>query len=186
MTAIDEIFEALETRGSDLYGTHRVTQAEHALQCAANAEAAGAPPTLVAAALLHDFGQMLHGLGRDTPLRGIDNRHEIVGADWLAQYYPPAVTEPIRLHVPAKRYLCAAEPGYWDKLSEGSKRSLVVQGGPFSPQQVDEYLALPYAREAARLRQWDDEAKVPGAVTRTFEDYRELLMSVMTTQRSAA
>jgi predicted HD phosphohydrolase len=34
--------------------------------------------------------------------------------------FAPAVLAPIRLHVDAKRCLCALDTGYWDTLSPGS------------------------------------------------------------------
>ena len=54
------------------------------------------------------------------------------------------LTKLVRLHVPAKRYLCAVDPEYWEGLSDVSKRSLKVQGGPLSPAEAAEFAALPY------------------------------------------
>ena len=120
------------TRGRALYFGEAVSEAEHALQSAALARADGAGDTLVVAALLHDVGHLLHGLGEDLAERGLDGRHEEVGHAWLSDYFGPAVAEPVRLHVAAKRYLCAVEPAYLTGLSPASRQSLGLQGGPFA------------------------------------------------------
>jgi phosphonate degradation associated HDIG domain protein len=165
----------LAERGAARYGGEQVSQLEHALQCAALAEADGAAPELVAAALLHDVGHLLHRHGDDAAQRGVDDRHEQIGAGWLARGFVPAVAEPVRLHVPAKRYLCATDPAYFGALSAGSVRSLALQGGPLTPGEAVAFLAAPHAAEAVRLRRWDEAAKVPGAATPPLAQFRSLL-----------
>lgn len=172
MTAIEEVFLAFSERGADLYVGEAVTQQEHALQAAWAAEQAGAPSALIAAALLHDIGHLLHDLPEDCADDGIDDRHEGLGANWLAEHFVPAVVEPVRLHVAAKRYLCVAEPGYGERLSAASVRSLELQGGPFTALQAERFIAAPHAREAVALRQWDEQAKVPGLSTPALEHFR--------------
>lgn len=152
-----------------------MTQEEHALQCAELAAADGAPATLIAAALLHDIGHLLHDLPADAPERGIDDLHETLGGRWLESRFVPAVTEPVRLHVAAKRYLCATEPAYEAALSEPSRVSLGLQGGPFSPNEVASFEQNPYFRDALRLRRWDDTGKVDGLVTRAVADFADIL-----------
>src|SRR5262245_61942543 len=107
MSVIDRLFALFHERGVGAYFGEAVTETEHALQCACLAEQAGAAPELVAAALLHDVGHLMHGLGEDVADRGIDGRHEAVGAAWLGRHFGPTVAVPVRLHVAAKRYLCA-------------------------------------------------------------------------------
>jgi [1-hydroxy-2-(trimethylamino)ethyl]phosphonate dioxygenase len=165
MNPIDRVFGCFDRHGSEDYGTDRVKQLEHALQCAALAEAEGAEATLITAALLHDIGHLIHDLGDSPAARGIDDRHEALGREWLAQWFGEAVTEPVRLHVPAKRYLTATDAGYFATLSPGSVRSLELQGGPFSPEGAADFIGQPFASEAVRLRRWDEAAKVPGKVT---------------------
>ena len=165
MTAIEEIRKLFERGGGREYGGERVTQLAHALQCAAAADAAGAPAPLIVAALLHDVGHLIHGLGARPAERGIDDRHEERGAEWLARRFGLEVTEPVRLHVDAKRYLCATEAGYFQGLSAASVRSLALQGGPFEADAAAAFIDAPYAREAVRLRRWDESAKVAGAAT---------------------
>lgn len=165
MTPIELIFERFDLHGGKDYGGERVRQLEHALQCAALAEAEGAAPALITASLLHDIGHLIHDLGREPAARGIDDRHEVLGQDWLKRWFGADVTEPVRLHVPAKRYLTATDTGYFATLSPGSVRSLALQGGPFLPEAAAEFIDQPHAAEAVRLRRWDEGAKVPGKAT---------------------
>ncbi|MEU8460992.1 phosphonate degradation HD-domain oxygenase [Streptomyces sp. NPDC029003] len=171
-----------EGEGSAEYFGEEVTQAEHMLQAGALAEAAGAPDHLVAAALLHDIGHF-HGTvtGRDLMEDGLDNRHSHTGADWLARWFGPEVTEPVRLHVAAKRYLCTAEPGYFGLLSEASVHTLRVQGGPMDPEQVRAFEALPGAADAVAVRRWDERAKDPLMDTPDFAYFRPLLERLLRT-----
>ncbi|MCM5682880.1 phosphohydrolase [Schlegelella sp. S2-27] len=179
--------EALYTaRGQRLYsGRHaeRVTALEHALQCAQLAEWADADEPLVAAAFLHDLGHLLI----DEPVPGDqDDRHEECALDLLCADFGAAVTGPIRLHVAAKRYLCAREPGYQSGLSAASAHTLSLQGGPMTPVEAAAFEALPHAMEAVQLRRWDDLAKVPGKPTPPLAYYLGVLQGVMQASRRPA
>lgn len=165
MTVVDQIVRLFETRGGSEYGGEAVTQLEHALQAARLAERESEADALVAAALLHDVGHLLHDLPEDAPDDGIDDHHENSAASFLERHFPPSVTEPVRLHVAAKRYLCAVDPSYLGSLSEPSRVSLGLQGGPMSDEEVASFDANAYARDAVRLRRWDDAAKVRGLPT---------------------
>jgi [1-hydroxy-2-(trimethylamino)ethyl]phosphonate dioxygenase len=133
---------------------------------------AGASPADIVAALLHDVGHLLHALGDDCADHGIDDRHEELGVRFLAKHFPPAVTEPVRLHVAAKRYLCAVEPGYFDALSPPSVVSLKLQGGPMSDAEKAEFESHPHFAAAVALRKRDDTAKQVGLVTPPFPHFR--------------
>lgn len=166
-------------KGGDHYG-EGVSQMDHALQSAMLAEADGAADALVVAALLHDIGHFLHPDAQAAADRGVSDRHEHIGAGWLAEGgFAAEVTEPIRLHVDAKRYLCAAEPGYRAGLSAASRRSLDAQGGTFDTAAADQFTALPYAGDAVRLRRWDDSAKVVGKPTADWDHYRTTVARVL-------
>ena len=178
-TVIERIFRLFKEHGDASYIGEPVSQTEHALQAAWAAEKAGADSTLIAAALLHDIGHLLHHLPEDCAEHGIDDRHEDLGARWLARSFPAAVTEPIRLHVPAKRYLCATKPGYLEKLSEASVLSLKLQGGPFSPDEVREFLKNPHARAAVTLRHWDEEAKIKDLETPGLQHFQPHLEAAL-------
>jgi phosphonate degradation associated HDIG domain protein len=162
-------------RGGGEYHGEAVTQLEHALQTAHLAETDGRPAEWIAAALLHDVGHLLHGHGEDYLAYGINDRHEDLGARFLASCFGPAVTEPIRLHVPAKRYLCTVRPGYFKALSAASVRSLELQGGPMIAEEVREFESHPHFAAAAAVREYDDRAKVVGLPTPAFGHFREYL-----------
>jgi gamma-butyrobetaine dioxygenase len=185
---VDAIAELFASAGAADYLGEPVTVAEHLLQAGALAGAAGAPPALVAAALLHDAGHLRGSdpladgpelSGREL-MAGTDNDHGERGAAWLARWFPPAVTEPVRLHVAAKRYLCAAEPGYLGLLSPASVYTLSVQGGPMSAAEADAFTADPCAAGAVAVRRWDDAAKDPAADVPGFAWYRSLLEGLLT------
>jgi len=178
MDATDTVISLLSRGSSDLYSGERVSQLEHALQCAHFAEQAGAEDSLIVATLLHDIGHILEG-GERAAERGVDARHEMLGADWLARHFGPEVSEPVRLHVAAKRYLCATDPGYFDRLSAASVRSLALQGGPMSPTEVAAFEADPFAMAAVRLRQWDEQGKVVGLRTPDAAHYRERIAAAL-------
>jgi phosphonate degradation associated HDIG domain protein len=175
MTVVDTLFALFRERGRGMYFGEDVTETDHALQCARLADASGAPGPLVAAALLHDVGHLLHGLPEDIAGRGIDGRHEDAGSRWLARSFGPEVVDPVRLHVAAKRYLCAVEPDYAAGLSESSRVSLGLQGGAFSPDEAARFEREPFWRDAVTVRRWDDEAKVPGLAVPGLEHYRPCL-----------
>jgi phosphonate degradation associated HDIG domain protein len=162
-------------RGGGEYHGEAVTQLEHALQAAHMAETDGRPAEWIAAALLHDVGHLLHGHGEDYLEHGINDRHEDLGARFLAHGFGPAVTEPIRLHVPAKRYLCAARSDYFATLSSASVRSLELQGGAMSADEVREFERHPHFAAAAAIREYDDRAKVVGLSTPPFAHFRTYL-----------
>jgi phosphonate degradation associated HDIG domain protein len=167
MTAdiVADIARRLDVNGQHRYGLSDINQIQHGLQAAWLAEQAGDPPSLIAAALMHDIGHMLHDLGENPAGEGIDDRHEEVGYAYLAARFGPEVTEPVRLHVAAKRYLCGKEADYFAKLSQDSVLSLSLQGGPMSAGEIAEFERLPFWREAVRLRRYDEGAKVKGLAT---------------------
>lgn len=171
--AADRLRELFDGPGASDYLGESVSQAEHMLQAAALAEHDGASPELVVAALLHDVGHFTGPLTGDDLMSGTDNRHSHVAADWLATWFGPAVTEPIRLHVAAKRYLCAVEPAYANSLSPASSYTLQVQGGPMNDQEITDFEAEPYAADAVRLRRWDDAAKSPSVSVPGFDHYQQ-------------
>ena len=172
---LDELVDIYERRATRPYGLEGVSQLEHALQTATIAQDAGQPDTLVAAALLHDVGHMVHGLGENPADGGVDDRHEALGAAALVGLFPDSVCEPIRLHVAAKRYLVAADPLYRARLSTDSILSLALQGGPMSNVDMNEFHAGTWFQHALSLRKFDEEAKIPNALTPSFRDFLPLL-----------
>ncbi|HBH51292.1 MAG TPA: metal-dependent phosphohydrolase [Planctomycetaceae bacterium] len=166
-----EILELFRRRGDSQYGSEPVSQREHALQAAWFAEESGAASSLVAAALLHDVGHLLHDLPHDAPEQGIDDHHETLAARWLRRRFPEVVCQAVQWHVAAKRYLCAVEPAYFGQLSPASILSLGLQGGPMTDPERAAFESLPGASDAVRLRRWDDAAKIPGLHTPPVEHF---------------
>jgi len=173
-TTLDDLFGRLRDRGDGAYGLSSVSQKEHALQAAALAAEQGLGDAMVIAALFHDVGHLVDDRDVDFAADGIDDHHEDVSADLVAPLFGPAVAEPIRLHVAAKRYLCATEASYFAKLSPDSVRSLDLQGGPMSADEVAAFDAHPFAAQAVALRRIDEQAKVPGRAVPGLESYRDM------------
>jgi [1-hydroxy-2-(trimethylamino)ethyl]phosphonate dioxygenase len=179
VSVVDEIFRVFRERGEAAYLGEPVSLAEHSLQTALAAEQDGAHERLVAAALLHDYGHLLHDVPEDAADHGLDTQHENVAHAFLGRHFGPEVVEPIRLHVAAKRYLCAVDPAYVATLSPASLLSLELQGGPCGPQEVADFEASPFAADAVRLRRYDDVAKQPGLETPGLEHYRPALEAAL-------
>ncbi len=165
MLSLQDIETLFARRGGEMYAGEPVTQLEHALQTAALAEGEGADDQLVTASLLHDLGHLLQDLGETPTLRGVDDVHQYAALPFLRGLFGDRVLGGIRLHVDAKRYLCATRPEYHDALSADSQRSLRLQGGSFDAAQAAAFIAQSGAHDALRLRQWDDLAKTAGAAT---------------------
>jgi phosphonate degradation associated HDIG domain protein len=163
--SLETLVKTMGDLGHRQYGSEAVSQLAHGLQCATLAEAAGSSQSLIAAALLHDIGHLIHDLGEDAAEQGIDDRHEYRAIPALKQLFGPAVAEPVRLHVNAKRYLCAVDRHYWTSLSPESQISLELQGGIYTPAEAEVFITQPFAAEAVKLRQWDDLAKNPDCET---------------------
>ena len=174
---LNDIERLFAAKGDRMYAGEPVTQLQHALQSAELAERDGADEPLVLAAFLHDLGHLINDQGETPTLRGIDDRHEYVAMPFLRELFGAAVLQPIRLHVDAKRYLCARGDGrvsgaeYWAGLSVDSRRSLELQGGIFSAAEADAFIEQPHATDAVRLRLWDDLAKMADAATPPAERY---------------
>jgi len=188
---VDTMVEDIATRLADIlggkgqrrYGLSGVNQLQHALQAALLAENAGCAPSLIAAALLHDIGHMVHGhmvhgMGEDPLADGVDDRHEILGHAYLTRFFGAELCEPVRLHVAAKRYLCGTEPDYFSRLAPDSVRSLALQGGPMTNEEAAAFRALPYAEDAVRLRRFDEGAKVMNRSTPPVAHFRRYLGSL--------
>ena len=180
--SISDICVLFARKGGRAYAGEPVNQIEHALQTAMRAEEDGAGPALVTAALLHDLGHLLNDQGESPTLRGVDDLHQYAALPFLRALFADDVLVPIRLHVDAKRYLCATRAGYFEALSADSKRSLVLQGGMFTPEEAKAFIAQPHAADAVRLRLWDDLAKVENAVTPSLAHF---VVAIEAAQRPA-
>jgi len=170
---LNEIEVLFERRGGEQYSGEPVTQLEHALQCAALAEAEGADDALVTAALLHHIGHLIQDFGATPTLRGIDDLHQYAALPFLRGLFAERVLGAIGAHVDAKRYLCAVRPGYLEALSADSQRSLALQGGVFDAAQAATFIGREGAVDAVRVRVWDDLAKSPAMPTPPLSHFLE-------------
>ena len=176
---VDALFNYMEERGQSFYD-EVVTQLEHALQCAALAQQNDASSTLITSALLHDLGHfILDEHNADKAFLATDLNHEEIGAQYMEPFFPEAVTTPIRLHVPAKRYLCTTDASYHEGLSDASKKSLIVQGGVMSDEEREAFEQILHFEDALTLRRWDDLAKVKGLKTARLETYQDIVQQCL-------
>lgn len=175
---VDGIVDLYARKGGASYG-EGVSMNEHGLQAALLAEQEGQPGPMIVAALLHDIGHLLHDMPEDIADQGIDSQHESLASAWLSQYFPMSVSEPVRLHVAAKRFLCATVPGYFADLSEASVQSLQLQGGQMSSAESDAFRTEAFMGAALRLRRWDDLAKVVGQKTPGFDHFRPAIVAAL-------
>ncbi len=177
---LNDISALINTQGSKQYGGEAVSQLEHALQCAYLAECAQETEETIVAAFLHDIGHLLSAGKVDTPIIDdqTDDLHQYIALPFIRTLFSDAVLEPIKLHVDAKRYLCAVDNGYWSTLSDASKKSLALQGGTYSDQEAAAFESNIYGQQAVRLRRYDDLAKTPGAITPDLSHYLAIMHRV--------
>lgn len=166
-----EITVLFTHHGGDLYGGEDIDQTAHALQCAQLAEEVSAPPRMILAALLHDIGHLLHDDFEQTAKGNTDRLHEELGYAFLKSCLGEGVAEPVRLHVAAKRYLCATKPVYLGQLSAASKHSLKLQGGPMDKAEIAAFEQNRFYRDAVKLRYWDDLGKDPAMTTKSLAHF---------------
>ncbi|GLQ06743.1 HD domain-containing protein [Sneathiella chinensis] len=178
-TIVPFIGDIFKRRGADSYLGEQVTMSEHMLQAAQLAEKLGASDEAIAAALLHDIGHYTSEFPADAIAAGQDNFHEQAGADLLAAFFPAAVTDCIRHHVAAKRYLCAVNPDYFNQLSEASVQTLRLQGGPMSEDEAAAFAKLPNLDLILQVRYWDDAAKMKNKKTPDFDYYAPVLQRLV-------
>jgi phosphonate degradation associated HDIG domain protein len=175
MSVADEVLAIYGARGAGAYFGERVSMTEHGLQAAWFAQVEAAPEPLIIASLLHDIGHLLEAVPDDLADWTADAHHEESGARWLAQRFGPQISEPVRLHVAAKRYLCATDAEYLRQLSPASIHTLKLQGGPMSREEARAFEREPQHREAVRVRRWDDQGKVAGLKTPPLTAYLDRL-----------
>lgn len=171
------LFDYLTQHGNETY-EEDVTQMQHALQAAHLALEANQDPEYVTAALFHDIGHIIADdpENKNNPTLKNDS-HEQIAADCFEGIFPEKVIEPIRLHVPAKRYLCTKNPDYYAGLSEPSRKSFHLQGGEMPAEEVAQFESNSYYKEAVQLRIWDDKAKNVTAEVPSLESYQQVVLA---------
>ena len=166
-------------KGGESYLGEAVTMRDHMLQAAWQAENAGASDKVIAAALLHDIGHYVGEFGDDYIEKGLDNRHQLSGAKILENFFDIEVVQPVKLHVDAKRYLCAVDPDYLNELSDASIKTLALQGGPMNQAEVEEFESQPGYETAVQVRKYDDNAKDPYISTPSIEHYLKYVQKAL-------
>lgn len=178
-TIVPFLAEIFDSRGAEEYLGEPVTMAEHMLQGATMAEEAGMTEEIIVATLLHDIGHFHSEFGTFSMDDTEDRHHEEAGARVLDSFFPSLVTDCVRLHVAAKRYLCAVDPEYFNALSEASVHSLKLQGGPMTAEEVTAFERNPNLREIVQVRHLDDAGKRADMVTPGFAHFAPMVQRVV-------
>ena len=178
-TIVQFLQDIFERRGGEEYLGEPVTMAEHMLQGATIAEQTGMDEIIVVAALLHDVGHFTSEFGMFTMDDTEDRLHEEAGAQVLSAFFPTLVTDCVRYHVAAKRYLCATKPEYFERLSEASVHSLNLQGGPMSDDEVTEFEKNPNLKQIIQVRYLDEAGKRADMVTPDFSHFAPMVQRVV-------
>ena len=166
-------------RGGEEYLGEPVTMAEHMLQGATIAEQNGQEETIIVGALLHDIGHFTSEFGTFNMEDTEDRFHEDAGADVLADFFPPVITDCVRFHVAAKRYLCAAKSEYFNRLSPASVKSLELQGGPMSNAERVEFEKNPHLQEIIQVRYLDEAGKRADMDISSFSHFAPMVQRIV-------
>ena len=178
-TIVDFIADIFARRGAEEYLGEPVTIAEHMLQGATLAERAGHGEDTIVAALLHDIGHFTSEFGSFQMDDTEDRFHEEAGARVLERFFPQLVTDCVRYHVAAKRYLCATEPSYFARLSAASVHSLNLQGGPMDADEIAAFERNPNLAEIIKVRYLDDAGKRTDMATPDFGYFAPMVQRVV-------
>lgn len=173
---IGDIFDRC---GDEEYLGEPVTMAQHMLQGATIAEANNQPVEIIVGALLHDIGHFTSEFGTFTMEDTEDRYHEEAGAEVLSAFFPSVITDCVRYHVAAKRYLCATKPGYFNRLSEASIHSLNLQGGPMSAEEVSEFEKNPNLKQIIQVRYLDEAGKRTDMETPDYWHFAPLVQQMV-------
>ena len=179
---IEKIIKKYQTN-KNFYLGEKVTIAEHMIQTAMLAEKNNSPQSLICACLLHDIGHFIIQDPDQLVSKSVDGKHEDIAFNFLKNYFKPEVTEPIKLHVSAKRYLCR-EKSYYNLLSKASKVSLELQGGKMNNDEAQKFILLKHHKNAITLRKYDDEGKIPNMKIKNINDYKELITNHLLNQQT--
>ena len=181
---VDFIGSIFERRGGEEYLGEPVTMGQHMLQGATLAEQNEEMDEIVVGALLHDIGHFTSEFGTFSMDDTEDRYHENAGAAVLEKFFPRVITDCCRYHVAAKRYLCATDPLYFNKLSDASVHSLNLQGGPMSEIEVKEFERNPNLKKILTVRLYDDAGKIPDMDTPSFWHFAPLVQKMVESRYS--
>ncbi len=176
---VDFLGSIFDRRGNEEYLGEPVNMGQHMLQGATIAEQNGQPEEIIVGALLHDIGHFTSEFGTFTMEDTEDRHHEDAGGEVLEQFFPSVITDCVRYHVAAKRYLCATRPEYFKRLSEASIHSLGLQGGPMTPQEVATFEQNPNLDQIVAVRYLDDAGKRPDMVTPDYWHFAPMVQRMV-------
>jgi len=175
MQVVDKIISNF-TNNKSLYIGEKVTMSEHMIQTAMLAEKAKCNDNLICSCLLHDYGHFILESPDELVKKNLDGKHEDIGYEYLKNIFKKEITDPIRYHVQAKRYL-ARDKNYFELLSEASKISLKLQGGVLNDDESTKFEEQDYFKSTILLRKFDDAAKKTDIKMKSIHDYKKLLTS---------
>ena len=181
---VDFIGSIFEKRGDEEYLGEPVTMGQHMLQGATMAEKSREPDEIIIGTLLHDIGHFTNEFGTFSMEDTEDRYHEDAGAAVLEQFFPKVITDCCRHHVAAKRYLCATDPEYFQKLSTASIHSLNLQGGPMSEAELKDFEKNPNLKKILKVRLYDDAGKIPDMITPSFWHFAPLVQKMVDSHSS--
>ena len=182
-TIVAFIGDIFTRRGHEEYLGEAVTMAQHMLQGATIAEANNKSDEVIAGVLLHDIGHFISEFGTFSMADTEDRHHEVSGAEILEAFFPAVITECVRHHVAAKRYLCATKPTYFGRLSPASVHSLNLQGGPMNDDEVAKFASNPYLDEIIQVRYLDEAGKEADMNTHDFAHFMPMLQKLVDSHR---
>ncbi|HEY4966290.1 MAG TPA: HDIG domain-containing metalloprotein [Puia sp.] len=180
----EEIIHLYTIHGHEEYSGEKVSQLEHMVQAAQLARSQGFDDEVVLAAFLHDIGHIAEKLSESNAMGayGIKD-HETLGAEFLSERgFSDRLIRLVASHVVAKRYLTRREDGYYDKLSEASKKTLEYQGGPLTDAEADTMEKDPLFKEIIQMRRWDEEAKLEHQPIPSLEIFKKLIFLHLVSQ----
>ena len=181
-TIADEIYGLYKSYGGEEYAGEKVTQLEHMVQAAQLAEEEGYDEEVILAAFLHDVGHISEAANGDNEMDGYGIKdHEAIGAEFLREKgFSKKVARLVESHVEAKRYLTVREPGYYDQLSDASRRTMEYQGGPMTEEEAAAFEQYPLFGLIVKMRKWDEQAKIEHKPLPDLERYRDMMYRHLT------
>lgn len=175
-SVVEEIFGLYQKHGADDYIGEKISQIEHMAQAAQLAEKLGYDEEVILAAFFHDIGHLAEHVTEANDMGGYGvKEHEKLGADFLrTRGFSEKIAQLVESHVQAKRYLTFADAGYYEQLSEASKKTLEYQGGRMTEAEARQFEADEFFELKIQMRKWDELAKEEHIPLPDMNKYKEI------------